>query len=399
MEILFVVPYVPNLIRVRSYNLIRHLAARGHLVTVVTLATNASERSDVEALRPFCQSVEAEAMPRWRSAWNCLLALPGQGPLQAVYSWQPALMERVQRLAETADVVHVEHLRGARYGVSLKKLLPQRAVVWDSVDCISALFRQAARQSQKLASRWITRFELGRTERYEGWLAGQFDRVLVTSPVDREALLALRNGTSARGKISVLPNGVDLDYFKPYPQVERAPATVVISGKMSYHANVTMALHLVRDILPLIRGQRPDVRLCLVGKEPPRELLALAEDPAITVTGTVKDLRPYLQQATVAAAPLLYGVGIQNKVLEAMACGAPLVASPQAVSALQAPLGDAVGVASTAKGFAEAVLALLADSERQRQAGAAGRRYVETHHSWGAVATQLEGVYHEINDA
>jgi glycosyltransferase involved in cell wall biosynthesis len=171
---------------------------------------------------------------------------------------------------------------------------------------------------------------------------------------------------------------------------------VVISGKMSYHANVAMVLHFVRDILPLIRAQRPDVRLCLVGKEPPREIRTLARDPAITVTGTVSDVRPYLRQATVAVAPLLYGVGIQNKVLEAMACATPTVATPQAVSALPAPVEGAVAVAASDRAFAEEVLALLAEPRRRREIGAAGRRYVETHHSWKGIVAQLEGAYHEI---
>src|SRR5574337_1031122 len=179
----------------------------------------------------------------------------------------------------TADVVHVEHLRGAPYGLYLKSQLAQSGhktpIIWDSVDCISLLFRQAAGRSTKPFSRWISRFELSRTEQYEAWLLNQFDQVLVTSLADKEALLSLLSSEDESPSISHLPNGVDLDYFEPDPDLAREAATLVISGKMSYHANITMLLYFVHEILPLIHERRPDVTLCVVGNDPPREVRAL----------------------------------------------------------------------------------------------------------------------------
>jgi len=400
MEILFIVPYVPNLIRVRSYNLIRGLSARGHRLTVLTVWTDEREREEVERLRHYCSSVQAVYLPAWRSWLNCLQSLPGTIPLQAMYSWQPELMAYIAGAEFKADVVHIEHLRGAPYGLYLKSQLAKAGrripVIWDSVDCISLLFRQAAGRSTKPFSRWITRFELSRTEQYEGWLLGQFDQVLVTSLADKEALLSLLPPEQEFSSISILPNGVDLDYFGSDSDGVREAATLVISGKMSYHANVTMLMYFVHEILPLIQARRPDVKLCVVGKDPPREVRALAQNPSIFVTGSVPDIRPYLRRATVAVAPLTYGAGIQNKVLEAMACATPVVSTPQAVSALGVLPGRDVLVAREPEAFAEAVLDLLESPQRQRQVGEAGRRYVETHQPWAAIAAQLEEVYNEV---
>ena len=103
---------------------------------------------------------------------------------------------------------------------------------------------------------------------------------------------------------------------------------------MSYHANIAMTLYLVREILPIVWATNPDVKLWIVGKDPSKELLALQKYQKILVTGRVDDIRPYLRQATLSVSPLLYGAGIQNKILEAMACGTPVVATPLAVSAL-----------------------------------------------------------------
>ena len=402
MNVLFSAPYGPNLIRVRPYNLIRELTLLGHRVTVATVWTDESESRDVENLKEHCEQVLAEPISRGRSAWNCLQALPTRVPLQAVYSWLPSLERRVQELIASPngrqpfDVIHVEHLRGARYGGGARSAMAGSQaipIVWDSVDCISYLFRQASEQSGKLLSRLITRFELGRTEEYEAWLLGQFDRVLVTSEIDRKALSALEAPDGNGSAISVLPNGVDLEYFKPDPGLEREPATVVMTGKMSYHANVSMCLYFAREVLPLVHRSRPDVKLMVVGKDPAREVRELAAHPMIEVTGTVEDLRPYLRRATVAVAPVTYGAGIQNKVLEAMACGAPVVSSPQAVSALDLRVGEEALVADKPEAFAASILSLIEDPRRRLHIGEAGRRYVARHHAWSAIARHLEEDY------
>jgi glycosyltransferase involved in cell wall biosynthesis len=367
-----------------------------------------------------------------RSLWNSLRALPTNQPLQAHYSWNPALARSLEFEIRNSkfDIVHVEHLRAARYGLAIRqsKIENRKSkipTVWDSVDCISHLFAQAARHGRGFFARVITRLELPRTRRYEGWLVPQFDRVLVTSEVDRQALqdlvssskfhgprstpnsqFAIRNPQSA---ITVLPNGVDLAYFTPTNQ-PRDPATLVYLGRMSYHANVAAVLYLVREIMPLVWAQRPEVRLIIVGSDPPRQIRALAgpqsairaahgppprgnPQSAIVVTGTVPDVRPYLARATIMVAPMVYGAGIQNKVLEGMATETPVVCTPLAAAALQARTGQDLLVEETAPGLAAAILRLLNDANLCNQMGQAGRRYVEAHHNWDGIAARLEGVY------
>jgi glycosyltransferase involved in cell wall biosynthesis len=413
MNILYIVPYVPSPIRVRPYQLVRALLRRGHRVTLAAVWTSGEERADLGALAASgIECVQAQ-QPRWRSAANSLGALVMGTPLQAAYSWQPEFAGNLRRLVQERrfDVVHVEHLRGARYGVDL---LPaarrmQAALVWDSVDCISHLFEQAAAQSSSLRGKWMARLELERTRRYEGWLVQQFDQVVVTSPADRAALAQLAGAAAAHStpqdtaentaapqtglhqKISVTPNGVDLDYFWA-DESARKPASIVFTGKMSYHANVTAAVHLVNDIMPRVWAQRDDVEVWIVGKDPTAEVRRLASR-RVLVTGTVPDLRPYLHRASVAVAPMPYGAGIQNKVLEAMACATPVVASRQAASALEAHAGQDLLVADGPEQFAEAICALLANPQHRGEMAARGRAYVETHHSWDAAATRLEQVY------
>ena len=403
MRILYIVPYVPSLIRVRPFNLIRQLHARGHHVTVATIWTNDDERQELQELAHHCSAVKAVFLAPWRSLVNCGRALFTGEPLQARYSWSSDLMAEINSVRHDIDVVHIEHLRGAQYNVDprsrLRDTLP---VVWDSVDCISDLFEQAIRHRRDRVGRWINRVELSRTRSYEGRAVSRFDRVLVTSANDKAALRALSSAAphATRGAggdtIAVLSNGVDLDYFRP-AQDERNPDTLVFSGKLSYHANETAVRHLLTAIMPRVWAARPGVRLVLAGKDPSSDLRRLAAKSAsrVEITGTVPDVRPYLRRAAVAVAPLVYGVGCQNKVLEAMACGTPVVATSRAVGALTARPGRDAVVADGAEPFADAVLGLLGDPQRRFEIGRAGRAYVEAHHQWERIAARLETIYED----
>lgn len=405
MKILFVCPYTPTTIRTRSYHLLTTLLSRGHAITLATVWQSEAERSQLHAWQDQGLTVLAHHLTRSRSLTNMLLAAPSGRPLQAGFCWVPALARQlrqvVQASAPSFDVIHVEHLRAVEYGVAVRGLPANGRrvpIVWDSVDCISMLFEQAVRYSRTGFGRWATRLELPATRRYECWAVGQFDQVLVTSRADQATLQRLAQATKraqlpAR-PIRVLPNGVDLVGFQP-PDGPREPATVVLSGKMSYHANVTAAHHLIRDIMPLVWASDPTVKVTLAGSTPSPDVFALGEryGPLVTVTGHVPDMRPYLQAATLAIAPMAYGAGIQNKVLEAMACGTPVVASPQAVAALPESVNQALLIAADAPSSAAAILRLLADPALQTSLGQRGRAYVSEHFDWSMVAAELETIY------
>ena len=398
MKIAYVVPYVPNLIRTRPYNLTNQLAAVGNEVTVFTLVSGKQDLKDVEALRSKIKHVYYQEQPVWNSLWNGVKTLPSRRPLQTVYSWNPRLAKQLVSLLSVQgafDVVHVEHLRGSLYGQYIKAYLPHIPVVWDSVDCISYLFKQASSYSTNGFGKYVTRFELGRTQRMEGKLVGEFDHVLVTSETDKNALLELAMPDTKTAPVSIVSNGVDLEYFRPNPDVQRDVETLVFSGKMSYHANISMAKYLVEEIMPRIWKKRPAVRLYIVGKDPSSEIKALENPPLIKVTGTVDDIRSFLWRATVSVVPLLYGAGIQNKILEAMATGTPVVTTSRTLSALNVQAGKHLLVAEDATEFSQAVIRLLGDRTLQGKIGETGAAYVQAHHSWTSKATQLVGIYQQ----
>jgi glycosyltransferase involved in cell wall biosynthesis len=269
--------------------------------------------------------------------------------------------------------------------------------VWDAVDCISQLYEYGASFGVTPMMRVLGHSEARRVQAYERKQLLRFHHILVTSERDRQGLLALvQDNLSIPGRpiaeVVVLPHSVDQRYFQRYTG-SRHPTMLVFSGKMSFHANVAGALHLVKDIMPHIWRQRPDVQLVIAGSNPPAVVQKMARDPRIKVTGYVEDLRPYIAQAMVAVSPLPYAVGIQNKVLEAMALGTPVVCSSCAVAGLQAREGQDLLVADDLVLFANYVLQLLDDCQLWEQISENGVSYVTTHHNSEGVMKALLVVY------
>jgi len=398
LRILFLTPYVPSLLRGRPYHLIRHLHAAGHRVTVVTAYASEAERADLQAVRDTCDRLVAVRVPRLRSLWNCVGAVPRPAvPFQAVYTRSPALTAAVHgalhdaaRADQPYDVLHVEHLRAALTGLSVGGL-PR---VYDAVDCMTRLLDKTRRLSGHCPSRMGAWLDGARTRRFEAHVTRRFEQVLVTSTVERQALVELVADADVADRITAVPNGVDLEYFRP-SGAPRDPATLVFVGRMGYHANINAVAHMIRDILPLIWAQRPDVRFVVVGPDPPSLLRRAARHGAdrVCFAGYVPDVRPCVDAATVAVAPFVYAVGMQNKILEAMAMATPVVTTTAGAGPLDVRDDEHLLVADGAPAFAQQVLRLLDDPGLRERIGSGGQRYVAAAHDWTAVTQRLLGLY------
>ena len=395
MRILFVTPYVPSLMRVRSLNLIRQLSKR-HSVTLVALAQgDESEDEALERLHSFCDGVYVLPLSRTRSFASCCRRLPTAMPLQAAYTCLSELREIVSRLAESLrfDVLHVEHIRGAHLADGVRGV-PR---VFDSVDCITRLLKLRLAHQRGLIGRLLQYEELLKMRAYEPRMAIRFDSVLVTTRRDKRALEVLMRrvlGFGRRGPhLDIVRNGVDCEYFRPMP-IEVEPETIVFTGRMSYFPNVQAALRFREEVFPLIRRRQPKAKLRIVGSDPPDSIRHLDHDPAIEVTGYVPDLRPYLASAGVVVCPLSFGVGVQNKVLEAMAMGKPVVATSVACRGIpDAVHGRHLLRADDPAEMAETVLGLFGNQDMAAALGRGGRALTEAAYSWEAATTRLEQVY------
>jgi polysaccharide biosynthesis protein PslH len=398
VRILFVIPYVPSPIRVRSYQLIKALSL-DHEISLVALLCDEYEWDMAKDVARYCTSIDLVPLFEWRAFLHCLGALPTAMPLRVAYYQSSLFMQRLVDVVHTRkiEIVHGELIKV----VPALKALQSRVrlpVIYDSVDCISSYLQQQYLFASNILQHTFIGAELKKMRRYEARALRGFDRVIITSEQDRallSALIAAQKGDGGSDYVQVVPNGVDTSYFQPVLGAREADS-LVFCAKMDYYPNVQAMLLFCRDILPLIWAQRPQVRLTIVGNNPSSAIRALAEDERITVTGYVHDIRPYLGRAAVALAPLLVAAGMQNKVLEALAMATPIVATPASCRALLVKDGVHLLIAEGSSFFAQAVLRLLEDRSLAERLQIAGRAYVEAHHSWQHSADLLCSMYHAV---
>lgn len=397
MRILFVIPYPLSRIRVRSYGFVQQLR-KHHEVHVLALSRGKREMADVQAMIAEGIKVTVVEETYAHKIWRCLRALSTNQPLQIAFDASPHLRELLRTYINSGqyDLLHIEFVRALGMLPAPAQLLPLPCI-WDAVDCISHLYQLAAYHGTTPFLRLLGPYEAQRIRVYEQQQLAHFRHVLVTSPREQQQLLLDMEEQQQveprqHAEISVLPHGLDPVYFQPYTGV-RQQDTLIFSGKMSFHANIAGAHMLVKQIMPLLWRERPQVRLIIAGSDPPPSIQLLACDTRIVITGYVADLRPYIGQARVALCPLPYAVGVQNKVLEAMALGTPVVVSPVAAAGLQAVDGRDLLIASTPQAFATTILKLLHDDTLWQQLSSQGRHYIEQYHCWETILGQLETIY------
>jgi sugar transferase (PEP-CTERM/EpsH1 system associated) len=243
-------------------------------------------------------------------------------------------------------------------------------------------YKIASNPIVKLAC-WLESRALARAERHYVQLA---DYVLTVSENDRSAFLPYLDPA----RISVIPTGVDTDYFRPYPPPQQ-PNTTVFTGSMDWMPNEDGVAYFVEQILPLIHRESPETLFWAVGRRPPRRLQALASDHVV-VTGAVEDIRPYLGKAAVCVVPLRSGSGTRIKIFEAMAMGKAVVSTTMGAEGLPVRHGENIILADGPQEFARQVVALLRDPQRCLQLGAAARKLVEENYGWPAVAAHFDRI-------
>jgi sugar transferase (PEP-CTERM/EpsH1 system associated) len=378
-------PYPPDKgERIRMYHQIRELSriAEVHLI----YPEDRHGEDSAAELRNLCASVRSVPVPgrpRLAEAKKLIQGKPrvlGRFETPALRRGVAALQAKVLPHVALASTVHVAPSVSPLRGV---------ARVVDLMDVYSDVWLEIAEWRRPPRS-WFDRLEGRRLARLEEEITRRFDRVVVVSKEEARRLRA----TSPSAPVSVIGNGVDLDYFTPVRSFEDGadrvvPASILFMGTMDYPPNHDAARHLVLDILPILPQ---GTGVLVVGRNPLRELRALSSRPFVTVTGEVQDVREFLSAASVAVFPMRMGRGVQNKVLEAMASGLPVVTTPLGAEGIEGASADGLFTASTAREIAAAATRLLTDPSLSRSLGARARAWVERHHRWDDRGRELLAV-------
>ena len=384
-NILFLVhrlPYPPNKgDKVRSFHLLKHLAAQ-HRVFLGTFVDDPEDLQYIETVRAYCSDLHVARLDPHFAKLRSLNGLLAGDPLTLRYYRDAGLHDWVdqtcRRVKIDAAVIFCSAM--AQY-IDSKPRLPR---VIDFVDVDSAKWTQYA-PNHRWPMSWLYRREGQFLLAYERSIAARAARSFFVT--DAEVALFNRLAPECAIRVEAICNGVDADYFSPDAERPSPYSTdeipVVFTGAMDYLPNVDAVRWFAAEMLPGLRERWPQLRFYIVGRSPTSEVQALANEE-ITVTGTVPDVRPYLQHATVVVAPLRIARGIQNKILEAMAMARPVIASAECAAAVDADFGQELLTATTPADFIRDIDKLLRDAELCTRIGNAARQRVLSRYSWEA---------------
>ena len=382
-------PYPPQTgDKVRAYHIARHLAQK-HELTLAFLVDEPRPEQALHALQKEIPDLTYSKIARTRKRLFALLSLACGGSATLAYFNSPDFGAQIDdRLGmDRFDLIYVSSSSMAQY-VKNPRHLP---VVMDFVDVDSDKWLQyGARLPRHKA--WVYRLEGIRLQQHELAAARQASRCIVATRQE-EALL---HSFAPWAPTSVIENGVDLDYFTPFSEPVQ-DTTIAFTGAMDYFPNIDAALHFSETIFPKIRARLPEARFLIVGKNPAPSVRRLASrQDGVEVTGEVPDVRPFVRRSSVVVAPLRVARGVQNKVLEAMAMGLPVVASQKAHEGLEARPGRHLFVEDDPSRFADLVVKLLNSPLLRTTVGGAARSFVEDHHCWAGSMAKLDRVLAEV---
>ncbi len=421
MKILYIahrIPYPPNKgDKIRSFNEIKYLSQR-HEIHLACLADDSKDLKYENDLKHFCKSINVVLINPKMVKLKSSFYLFSKKPLSIPYFYSKKLQQTIDHLLSTidfdiifcfsspmAEYVFKSRLLVSgflRFEKSLLKGSPvtsdqklasrNQKLIMDFVDVDSDKWGQYSKHARFPMS-WVYALEGRRLADYERKVAEAFDHSILVTEAEGK-IFKCKN--SYVQNISTISNGVDLDYFSPtfsqHPSTINQQPVIVFTGVMNYFANVDGVVWFTKEILPLIKKEIPEIRFYIVGSNPTKEVLSLGLDSSVTVTGYVPDTREYLKMATVVAAPLRIARGIQNKVLEAMAMGIPVVATPQAFEGIEAEPGRDLILGGDVRRIAEGVIGLIKEGSFRKSIGDNARRIVEKNYCWAKNLEKLNNI-------
>jgi sugar transferase (PEP-CTERM/EpsH1 system associated) len=371
--------------KIRPFNMIRHLHEAGHKVTVCSLARSAAEAEEGRGIAPHCTAFDVGSVNEPLQWARMIARLPVVTPSSMGYFRSSDLKRKIDRLLATQrfDLIfvhcssvaqYVEHVTGIPKILDFGDMDSQKWLEYANYKPFPLSLGYALEGRKML---WA-----------EKRLARSFDLCTATTRAEWETLESYGTGAAS----DWFPNGVDAGFFSPDPDGAHEPDTLSFIGRMDYYPNQECMQRFCEEVWPLLRAQRPAMRLLIVGAEPSPKIRALGELPGVTVTGSVPDVRPYVRRSALMVAPLAIARGTQNKILEAMAMGVPVVTSRAAAGGVDAEAGRHLLVADGPQELAAAILRIVTDPQERARLATSGRDRMLSHHAWPRSMQRLDAI-------
>jgi polysaccharide biosynthesis protein PslH len=370
--------------KIRPFHMISHLHAAGHRVTVGSLARSAAEASEAQDLAAHCTAMHVAVVREPLQTARMVARLPLPTPSSMGYFYSPELAARVRQWLREQhwDLIFVHCSSVAPY-VERVQGVPK---ILDFGDMDSQKWLEYAHYKPFPLSLGYT-LEGRKMERAEKRLARAFDLCTATTRAEWQTLQDYATGAAT----DWFPNGVDADFFAPSDGTYD-PDTISFIGRMDYYPNQECMQRFCSEVWPRLKAQRPALKLSIVGADPSPAMRALGQLSGVSVTGSVPDVRPFVRASAAMVAPLAIARGTQNKILEAMAMGVPVVTSSAAAGGVDAQPGQHLLVADSADEIARAVLRLVEQPAERARLAAAGRARMLSHHAWPRSMQRLDRI-------
>lgn len=378
--------------QVRAYNLIKNLA-KSHQITLFSFIRPGREQGPIKELEKFCLKVKVFPGRKTWTLRNILLAGFTHLPFTISHFYgdrkvEEALKKELEK--EKYDLVHFESFYTSSY-LNCASSLP---IVMGNENIEYLIYQRFAKQKSFLPLKWLLSFDIWKMRRYEqnAWQKANLN--LAVSEVDAQKIEEI-----TKRKCVVVPNGVDFEYFnqlkRPVRLIKAKEPTLLFVGDFKYFANQDALRFLVKKIWPKIGVKLPGVKLWLVGKNPTPFVKSL-KSKEIRVDDRIDDIRRAYHSAYILIVPMRVTSGTNIKVLEAMACGLPVVTTSVGAEGIKAKDGKEVIIRNEPEEFAGVVVELLGDKSRRQKLGKAGRALVEKLYDWSKITKRLEKAYLEL---
>ena len=386
MRILYLLPFIPWPVRVRSSNFLPRLAER-HQIDLVCVGTNSPHEPTLRILREKCSSVHLLGHSRTRAMLGALSVLPGRTPMRMGYCRSPRVQQQVRRIIaeRRPDLVYLERWRTLSY-LPADCRLP---LVCDPTDSMT-LYNRRLRDAGVWWERIVGGVEYARFLDYEAALARRADATIFCSRLDLETV----RERAAEANLVLVPNGVDTRRFFRKQAREESADTIVFTGNFDYAPNRHACQFFLNEVFPRIREAVPQARFVVVGNGADRRLPH--GQSGVELHGFVPDVREYVARAAVAVAPITLGTGVSNKLLEAFSTGTAVVSTRIAAGDLPIADGEHLFLADDAPTFASRVVELLRDPSLRAHMAENGRRLVESAYDWEIITARLEDCMHDV---
>ncbi len=377
----------------RSYNIIRHLAKK-HNIYLIGFIKKADDYENAKRLEEICK---IKVFPfRLTEDWSKIGLIKGLfsnliSPLPYVTqkSFKSNICNTIKRLTQEVriDIFHCDMIELAEY-INIIPKVPLTILVNHNVE--STLMLRHAEVEKNPIKKWFFLHQYKKLLRYEKKMCPLFNYCVAVSELDKQQLQSI----APQAAFTVIPNGVDVDYFRPQNSELRTPnSELIFAGRTDYLPNIDGLNFFLHEIFPLIKKEIKDARLTIIGKTRTNNDIGLPLTNDVTHLGFVEDIRPYIGKAAVYVVPLRIGGGTRLKILDAMAMGKAIVSTSIGAEGIDVTHGKNILIADTPEDFSRQVIRVLNDDTLRQSLGKEGRRLVEEKYSWDIIGKKMDEIY------